>query len=159
MIATISVATLFALTPTLAFASGDKNCSDFKTWQEAQSYFESHGGSSSNNVDGLDRDHDGLACESLKGFKPGHKNPHDRPATPPKEEPTPIPNPKPEPKPMPLPKPVPVPEPKPAPTPSDNTKQPGGNLPKTANGFANSMVLGSIMLLAGVFMLRKKPTT
>ncbi|MDN4593830.1 thermonuclease family protein [Polycladomyces subterraneus] len=45
--------------------TGDKNCSDFSIQSEAQSYFESHGGSPSNNVDGLDRDHDGIACESL----------------------------------------------------------------------------------------------
>jgi hypothetical protein len=43
----------------------DKNCSDFSTQQEAQQYFDSHGGSPSNNVDGLDADHDGVACESL----------------------------------------------------------------------------------------------
>ena len=43
----------------------DKNCSDFSTQQQAQQYFESHGGSPSNNVDGLDRDHDGVACEDL----------------------------------------------------------------------------------------------
>jgi hypothetical protein len=43
----------------------DKNCSDFATHQEAQQYFESHGGSASNNVDGLDSNHDGIACESL----------------------------------------------------------------------------------------------
>lgn len=43
----------------------DMNCSDFATQAEAQAYFESHGGSPTNNVDGLDRDHDGIACESL----------------------------------------------------------------------------------------------
>lgn len=53
--------------PTSSTASHeDKNCSDFTTHAEAQAYFESMGGSSSNNVDGLDRDRDGLACESLK---------------------------------------------------------------------------------------------
>ena len=43
----------------------DRNCSDFSTQQQAQQYFDSHGGSPSNNVDGLDADHDGVACESL----------------------------------------------------------------------------------------------
>lgn len=51
--------------PTPAPSSGDKNCSDFKTQKEAQDYFNSKGGSASNNVDGLDADHDGIACESL----------------------------------------------------------------------------------------------
>jgi len=42
----------------------DKDCSDFGSHQEAQDYFESQGGSPSNNVDRLDRDRDGLACEA-----------------------------------------------------------------------------------------------
>ena len=47
-------------------ASGDdKDCSDFATHTEAQAYFESKGGSPTNNVDRLDSDHDGIACESL----------------------------------------------------------------------------------------------
>jgi outer membrane biosynthesis protein TonB len=55
--------------PTIAPApqvtSGDKDCKDFSSHSEAQAYFNSKGGSASNNVDDLDRDHDGLACESL----------------------------------------------------------------------------------------------
>lgn len=43
----------------------DKDCSDFATHAEAQSYFESKGGSPSNNADRLDADGDGIACESL----------------------------------------------------------------------------------------------
>jgi micrococcal nuclease len=47
--------------------SGDKDCADFRTHAEAQSWFESHGGSSSNNVDNLDgSDGDGQVCESLR---------------------------------------------------------------------------------------------
>lgn len=45
--------------------SGDKDCPDFKTHAEAQAYFNSKGGSPSNNVDNLDADHDGIACETL----------------------------------------------------------------------------------------------
>jgi excalibur calcium-binding domain-containing protein len=41
------------------------NCSDFSTHAAAQQWFTAHGGSSSNDVAGLDGDHDGLACESL----------------------------------------------------------------------------------------------
>jgi hypothetical protein len=145
----LMVLAISLLVPSFAFASGDKNCSDFSTWLAAQKYFESHGGSKLNNVDGLDRDHDGLACESLKGFHKGHKNPNDNPV------PTP---PKPEPKPQPKPTPQPTPDPDHS-KPADNTK-PGGKMPKTASPYANSMVIGSIMLLAGAFMLyRKKPTT
>ena len=44
---------------------GDKDCSDFKVQDEAQTYFEGKGGSPTNNVDKLDADHDGIACESL----------------------------------------------------------------------------------------------
>lgn len=43
----------------------DKDCSDFKVQDEAQTYFEGKGGSPTNNVDRLDSDHDGIACESL----------------------------------------------------------------------------------------------
>jgi hypothetical protein len=42
----------------------DVNCSDFSTHAAAQSWFEQQGGSASNDVAGLDHDHDGLACES-----------------------------------------------------------------------------------------------
>jgi hypothetical protein len=43
----------------------DVNCSDFPTHAAAQQWFEQHGGSASNDVAGLDGDHDGVACESL----------------------------------------------------------------------------------------------
>lgn len=43
----------------------DRDCSDFATQQDAQAYFNQNGGSASNNVDGLDDDRDGIACESL----------------------------------------------------------------------------------------------
>lgn len=46
-------------------SGGNKDCSDFETHKEAQGYFVSKGGSSTNNVDKLDSDHDGIACESL----------------------------------------------------------------------------------------------
>jgi hypothetical protein len=45
--------------------TGDVDCSDFATHAAAQQWFVDHGGSPSNNVSGLDRDHDGIACESL----------------------------------------------------------------------------------------------
>jgi len=41
------------------------NCSDFATHAAAQRWFDQRGGSPSNDVAGLDGDHDGLACESL----------------------------------------------------------------------------------------------
>lgn len=43
--------------------SGDKDCPDFPNHEAAQAYFIAKGGSPTNNVDRLDRDHDGLACE------------------------------------------------------------------------------------------------
>lgn len=46
-------------------SEGDKDCLDFKVQDEAQTYFEGKGGSPTNNVDRLDSDHDGIACESL----------------------------------------------------------------------------------------------
>lgn len=44
---------------------GDKDCPDFATHAEAQNYFISKGGSPSHNVDKLDSDGDGIACEGL----------------------------------------------------------------------------------------------
>src|SRR5437773_670924 len=65
--------------------AADTNCSDFSTQAHAQQYFNSHGGSPSNNVDGLDRDHDGIACESnpcpcSTGRGGGGSNPSPSPA-------------------------------------------------------------------------------
>lgn len=48
-----------------ASQSTDRNCDDFESHAEAQAYFESKGGSPSNNVDYLDGDRDGVACEAL----------------------------------------------------------------------------------------------
>ncbi len=44
---------------------GDRDCADFATQQDAQRYFESIGGSSTNDADRLDENHNGVACESL----------------------------------------------------------------------------------------------
>jgi hypothetical protein len=41
------------------------NCSDFATHTAAQKWFEQQGGSATNDVAGLDRNHDGIACSSL----------------------------------------------------------------------------------------------
>ena len=58
------VAGLFA-TPVLA---QDRDCPDFGGDQQAaQRYFESIGGSATNNADRLDRDGDGIACEEDGG--------------------------------------------------------------------------------------------
>jgi micrococcal nuclease len=46
-------------------SGGDKDCADFSTHDEAQAYFEAGGGSPSYNFNQLDRDRDGIACESL----------------------------------------------------------------------------------------------
>jgi hypothetical protein len=43
----------------------DVNCLDFDTHAHAQSFFKGTGGTTSNDPYGLDRDHDGIACETL----------------------------------------------------------------------------------------------
>jgi lipopolysaccharide export system protein LptC len=43
----------------------DYNCSDFSSQQEAQRFFEEHGGINNDRYE-LDRDKDGRVCESLK---------------------------------------------------------------------------------------------
>jgi hypothetical protein len=55
----------FAFGPVARAQQVDRDCSDFTYQEDAQEYFDSNGGSSSNNFDGLDRDHDGVACEDL----------------------------------------------------------------------------------------------
>jgi hypothetical protein len=42
---------------------GDRDCPDFATQQDAQRYFESIGGSATNDADRLDENHNGIACE------------------------------------------------------------------------------------------------
>ena len=67
-------------------ARADVDCSDFSTQAQAQSFFLNHGGPSSD-PNGLDADHDGIACEALPcpcagsgggggGGHPGHKKKH-----------------------------------------------------------------------------------
>lgn len=43
----------------------DRDCGDFSTWSEAQAFYEAAGGPGSDRHD-LDRDRDGIACESLR---------------------------------------------------------------------------------------------
>lgn len=52
------------MTPTPPFE--DRNCSDFDTWQEAQDFFLAEGGPEED-PHRLDRNRDGVACESLPG--------------------------------------------------------------------------------------------
>jgi LPXTG-motif cell wall-anchored protein len=65
----LSVAIL-ALSATPALAATDKDCKDFSSQAAAQAYFEAHGGSPGNNVDNLDADHDGKACETFSYSSP-----------------------------------------------------------------------------------------
>lgn len=47
----------------LGYHGGDHDCADFGSQEDAQTYFRARGGSPTNNVDNLDRDNDGVACE------------------------------------------------------------------------------------------------
>lgn len=63
--------------PTLANHSGDRNCDDFDSHAQAQAFFERHGGSESANVDGLDGDSDGQACEDYEYSGGGNNDDRD----------------------------------------------------------------------------------
>ena len=66
-----------AASPTPAPASESKdthNCSDFETWSEAQSFYESEGGPGSD-PHRLDGDGDGVACQSLPGSPNKERDP------------------------------------------------------------------------------------
>jgi endonuclease YncB( thermonuclease family) len=60
----LMLAALAGIGPSTA-AAGDRDCSDFDTQAQAQSYFDRMGGGPNNNVDRLDADGDGRACETL----------------------------------------------------------------------------------------------
>lgn len=64
--------TVAALTAVLAVAfaapqasAGDKDCSDFRTWRQAQNFYKKHGGPRKD-PHRLDADRDGIACEDLR---------------------------------------------------------------------------------------------
>ncbi len=63
-IAAAIAAVALALTAVPASA-GDKDCSDFNTWREAQKFYKRHGGPQ-RDPHRLDGDDDGIACESLR---------------------------------------------------------------------------------------------
>lgn len=60
--AVLAVAFAFTATPASA---GDKDCSDFDTWRQAQKFYKRHGGPQ-RDPHRLDADRDGIACESLR---------------------------------------------------------------------------------------------
>ena len=66
------------------------NCSDFDTWSEAQTFFESEGGPGSD-PHRLDRDGDGVACQSLPGSPTSAPTPTPTPKSVPTAAPTPTP--------------------------------------------------------------------
>jgi hypothetical protein len=45
-------------------SAGDKDCSDFSSWHQAQNFYKKHGGPRYD-PHRLDADHDGIACEDL----------------------------------------------------------------------------------------------
>lgn len=63
-IAALTVASALAITAVPASA-GDKDCSDFRTWRQAQNFYKKHGGPKYD-PHRLDADNDGIACESLR---------------------------------------------------------------------------------------------
>lgn len=65
--ATAAALVLVATVATPVFAQ-DKNCDDFDSQAEAQRYFRDNGGSPTNNVDGLDANGNGVACENNTDF-------------------------------------------------------------------------------------------
>ncbi len=63
-LAVLAAAVALAVTAVPATA-GDKDCSDFSTWQQAQHFYKKHGGPRYD-PHRLDADHNGIACESLR---------------------------------------------------------------------------------------------
>lgn len=62
----VALTTIAALAITAAPASaGDKDCSDFSSWRQAQNFYKKHGGPRYD-PHRLDADRDGIACEDLR---------------------------------------------------------------------------------------------
>lgn len=59
----ISIAALAI--PATSATAADKDCSDFRSWRAAQSFYKNHGGPR-RDPHRLDGDDDGIACESLR---------------------------------------------------------------------------------------------
>jgi LPXTG-motif cell wall-anchored protein len=76
--------------PTLVVSS-DKDCADFPSQAAAQAYFLSKGGSKTNNVDNLDANHNGIACESYH-YPPVIPSPSHVPSPSPAGSPSPKPS-------------------------------------------------------------------
>ena len=79
----------FMALPAFANHSGDRNCDDFGSHAQAQAFFDRHGGSRSDNVDGLDGDSDGRACEDYEysgGNGGGDRDNDDDDNTPPADD-------------------------------------------------------------------------
>ncbi len=55
---------VFAFHKKKSSIAGDKNCTDFKTHAQAQKFYEDNGGPAKDPYQ-LDRDRDGIACETL----------------------------------------------------------------------------------------------
>ncbi|HEX3737756.1 MAG TPA: excalibur calcium-binding domain-containing protein [Solirubrobacterales bacterium] len=58
----LAIVAALGLTPAVASARRDKDCSDFPSQRAAQFFFLEHGGPRYD-PDRLDADHDGIACE------------------------------------------------------------------------------------------------
>jgi hypothetical protein len=115
-----------------AFAQTDKNCPDFATWGQAQEYFEANGGSAANNVDDLDRNHNGIACETSN--LPGYNGETWASITHPYSV-----N---------------------GGTGTDGgTGADGGEMPDTATNYVNGIVAGVVSIMAGYFLFFRKKST
>ena len=60
-----TVAVVALAFPSIPAAAADKDCSDFKTWRQAQKFYKRHGGPQ-RDPHRLDADRDGIACEDLR---------------------------------------------------------------------------------------------
>jgi len=60
-----AIAVIVLAFPAVPASAGDKDCSDFNTWREAQRFYKRHGGPQ-RDPHRLDADRDGIACESLR---------------------------------------------------------------------------------------------
>lgn len=131
---------------TVIAVSSDKDCADFPSQAAAQAYFLSKGGSKTNNVDNLDANHNGIACESYSYPPVVTPSPSHVPSPPASPSPSPAGSPSPSPKPSLSESPAPAASPTPVAPAAPGQPQ----LPITGSATTVVASTGAAILLTGI---------
>lgn len=135
--------------PTLTVSS-DKDCADFPSQAAAQAYFLSKGGSKTNNVDNLDANHNGIACETYSYPPVVTPSPSHVPSPPASPSPSPAGSPSPKPSVSHTPAPPASPPAPASPSPAAPVTPGQPQLPITGSATSVMAGTGAAILLTGI---------